>query len=71
MNLIEAFEKNQIFVPKYSDINIVQKDYLELYIKKKPGEFSTFLHEFPFGQEDIKGIKNEFKIKGPYVFSIP
>ncbi len=64
--LIEAFNKDEIFVPKFPDINAVQKDYLELYIKRV-GEFSTFLHDFPFGQEDTKGIKNEFRIRGPFV----
>ena len=64
--LLEAFNKGESFSQKFTDINNVQKDYLELFVKKA-GEFSSFMHDFPFGKEDIKGIKNEFKVKGPFV----
>ena len=66
MELVNAFNNNKPFPAKYKEIINVQKDYLELYIKKS-GVFSSFLHNFPFGEEDIKGIKNEFRIKGPFV----
>ncbi len=65
VSLLEAFSKGESFVQRFPDINAVQKDYIELYIKRV-GEFSSFIHDFPFGQEDTKGIKNEFKIRGPF-----
>jgi len=67
MELVKAFNNNEVFVPRYKEILNIQKDYLELYIEES-GELSSFLHDFPFGQEDIKGVRNEFRIKGPFVF---
>lgn len=61
--LLEAFGKEAGFVPRFPDINNVEKEFLELYLKKV-GVFSSFLHDFPFGQEEEAG-KNEFTIKGP------
>lgn len=54
------------FQTPFPDINGVQKEFLELYMKKL-GPFSSFMHDFPFGQEEAKGIKNEFSIRGPFV----
>jgi len=67
LKLIEAFTKGEDYATPYPDINSVTKDYLELFIKKI-NKYSTFLHEFPIGEESAKGIKNEFKVRGPYVF---
>lgn len=67
--LLDAFKKDEGFRSVFPDINNIQKDYLELYLKRV-GVFSTFLHDFPFGQEDVQGIKNEWTIKGPMVFIV-
>ena len=68
LNLLGAFTKGEAFSTPFPDINGVTKENLELYLKKM-NEFSTFMHEFPIGQEGTKGIKNEFKVRGPYVIS--
>jgi len=67
LRLLEAFTKGEEYSTPYPDINNITKDYLELYLKKM-NVFSTFMHDFPIGQESEKGIKNEFKVKGPFVF---
>jgi len=69
LKLIEAFTKGEEYATPYPNMNEITKDNLELYIKKM-GPFSSFMHDFPIGQESEKGIKNEFKIRGPYVFFI-
>lgn len=66
LELIKAFNSNASFAPKYKEMANIQKGYLELYVEKT-GEMSSFLHNFPFGQEDITGVKNDFKIKGLFV----
>ena len=70
LKLLDAFTKNADYVSPYPDINNVQKEYLELYLKKM-NEFSTFMHDFPLKEEEAKakGIKNEFQVRGPFVNS--
>ena len=66
LSLLDAFTKSADFKPPFADINNVQKDFLELYLKKM-NVFSTFMHDFPIGEEEAKGIKNEFQVRGPFV----
>ncbi len=65
LKLLGAFTKGEAFTAPFPDINNVQKDYLELYLKKL-NVFSTFLHDFPIENPEAKGIKNEFQVRGPY-----
>jgi hypothetical protein len=64
--LLDAFTKGEHFAQRFGDIHNVQKDYLELFVNRG-GEFSRFLHDFPFGQEELRNIKNDFRVKGPFV----
>ena len=64
LRLIDAFRKGCDFTPPFHDINFVQKNYLEIYVKKQ-GEFSRFLHDLPLGPEAAG--KNEFNFRGPFV----
>lgn len=65
--LIHAFKDLKSYSTPFQDINNVQKDHLELYIKKI-GVFSKFLHDFPFSKpEELNGPKNDFQIRGPFV----
>lgn len=69
LSLVDAFTKGADFVPPFPDINTIQKDHLELYLKKM-GPFSDFMHDFPIGEEEKKGVKNEFKVRGPFVYDV-
>ena len=66
LQLMDAVERNEEFLPPFEDINTFYRDGIELFIKKKDN-FSKTIAELPLrGENGHKEDQCKFHIEGPY-----
>lgn len=64
LKILEAFTSNSDYESPFPDITKVDKEHLELYLKRV-NIFSGFVHDLDLSNPN--NPQNEFKIRGPFV----